>query len=192
MRVTLGRPFAIAEFPPPVPEAMARSISMPQGLLPSSKKVKWSEREDQILAGNIQKYGTINWSVIACGLPGRTGKQCRERWANQLDPTLNRDSWTPSEDSILIAQQQNCGNCWSKIGQFLPRRSANAIKNRWCWLARHHANTPRMAEPQQADPAPIPAGDPRPRPPDQQFFTPRELFEKSDPFALGLSDFSWE
>jgi hypothetical protein len=99
--------------------------------------------EDKALVASVQKFGTSNWSVVAAALPGRSGKQCRERWTNQLDPNLNREDWTPPEDAILVFQQKSCGNCWAKITAFLPRRSANAIKNRWCWLMRNRSHLPR-------------------------------------------------
>jgi hypothetical protein len=100
------------------------------------KKMRWTPEEDQCLENMVAQYGTTNWAIIATSLLGRSGKQCRERWTNQLNPTLNRDEWTAQEDAILIAQQKVHGNSWSRIGQFLPRRSSNAIKNRWCCLAK--------------------------------------------------------
>ena len=39
--------------------------------------------------------GNIKWSVIAAQLPGRIGKQCRERWFNHLDPDIKKGDWTP-------------------------------------------------------------------------------------------------
>jgi hypothetical protein len=32
----------------------------------------------------------IRWSAVAEGLPGRIGKQIRERWFNHLDPELKK------------------------------------------------------------------------------------------------------
>jgi hypothetical protein len=110
------------------------------------RKVKWTDAEDEMLLSYVEKYGTSNWSLIASGMPGRMGKQCRERWTNRLDPILNRDDWTPQEDAILLYQQKTCGNCWSRITGFLPRRSANAVKNRWCWLARHNVRVQDLGE----------------------------------------------
>lgn len=112
----------------------------------SSKKVKWTEQEDQMLIQSIEQVGTSNWSLVASYLPGRSGKQCRERWTNQLDPMLNRDNWTPHEDALLLYNQQIYGNCWSKIMQFLPGRSSNSVKNRWCWLTRHRSHPPKAAQ----------------------------------------------
>ena len=34
------------------------------------------------------KHGDRKWAVIAQSLPGRVGKQCRERWTNHLRPDL--------------------------------------------------------------------------------------------------------
>jgi hypothetical protein len=109
-------------------------------------KVKWTDNEDKRLLAHIEQYGTSNWSAVAAGMYGRTGKQCRERWTNCLDPSLNRDAWTPQEDAVLLHQQSARGNCWSKIAEFLPHRSANALKNRWCWLARHNAVAPEKGK----------------------------------------------
>lgn len=35
-------------------------------------------------------------------MQGRSGKQCRERWHNQLDPSIKKEQWTEEEDRILL------------------------------------------------------------------------------------------
>ena len=42
----------------------------------------------------MNKYGTRNWSVVAGMMDGRAGKQCRERWMNNLDPSIKKGPWT--------------------------------------------------------------------------------------------------
>jgi len=42
-------------------------------------KGPWTEEEDSILMDCVSKYGAQTWSHIASKLPGRIGKQCRER-----------------------------------------------------------------------------------------------------------------
>lgn len=42
---------------------------------------------------------------MAALLPGRLGKQCRERWFNHLDPTVKKTEWTPHEDEVLFNAQ---------------------------------------------------------------------------------------
>jgi hypothetical protein len=118
--------------PPAAPSEPADSP-----LLSASHKRRWTEKEDDLLRLSIRRFGTLNWSIVAQVLPERTGKQCRERWMNQLNPKLCQDEWRPEEDCIVVQQQGICGNNWTHITQFLPGRSANAIKNRFVWLSRH-------------------------------------------------------
>ena len=38
----------------------------------------------------VHKHGAKKWSMIAGHLPGRIGKQCRERWHNHLNPEISK------------------------------------------------------------------------------------------------------
>jgi myb proto-oncogene protein len=62
------------------------------------------------------------WSAIAKHLPGRTGKQCRERWHNHLNPAINKDAWSLEEELSLIRAHQIYGNKWAELAKFLPGR----------------------------------------------------------------------
>ena len=44
-------------------------------------KKSWTAAEDDILAEVVAKNGAQRWSMVAAQLPGRAGKQCRERCA---------------------------------------------------------------------------------------------------------------
>jgi len=48
----------------------------------------WKHYEDRKLVELVAKYGPGNWSKIASGVPGRSGKSCRLRWHNQLSPDV--------------------------------------------------------------------------------------------------------
>ena len=50
----------------------------------------------------VKQCGVKSWSFIAKQLQGRLGKQCRERWYNHLNPSINKHPWTAEEDRVII------------------------------------------------------------------------------------------
>ena len=63
-------------------------------------KGPWTTREDELLTQMVQTHGTTRWSLVASSVKGRTGKQCRERWTNQLNPLINKRPWSTEEDEV--------------------------------------------------------------------------------------------
>ena len=103
-------------------------------------KGPWTSKEDKRLKELVGEFGT-RWSVIAERLPGRIGKQCRERWLNHLDDTIKRSPWTTNEDAILLEAHKTKGNRWSEIAKLLPGRPENSVKNRYTSLAHKQAKS---------------------------------------------------
>lgn len=100
------------------------------------RKNVWSAEDDAILLGQVNSIGPMNWNHMASFFPGRTAKQCRERWHNHLTNGIKKGDWRSDEDRTLLMSHSRLGNQWTKISKSLPSRSAGDVKNRYYTLVR--------------------------------------------------------
>ena len=101
-------------------------------------KQKFSEDEDRKITELVRMNGERGWRRIAENIPGRTARQCRERWKNYLSPKVSLDPWTNEEDELLKRLITEMGQQWSKMASFFPKRTDVTIKNRWALLKRRN------------------------------------------------------
>ena len=113
-----------------------------KGINPKIRRDKWSFSEDLVLGVSLIKiYGNKKWSKIANHLPGRTDIQCRERWCNILDPSLEEVEWTNEEDLKLLNLNKIYGNKWSLIAKQYGNRTDNTCWRRWKYLTCLNMNS---------------------------------------------------
>jgi len=77
----------------------------------------------------VDKYGPKRWTQISKHLQGRTGKQCRERWHNHLNPCIDKSAWTEEEDHKILILHKQMGNRWAEIAKYLPGRYVKCLKS---------------------------------------------------------------
>lgn len=107
------------------------NISLTDIEKPKRKLNPWTAEEDNLLRQAVEIYGCGSWKKICTLVPGRSRKQCRERYINTLADNVEKRMWTISEDVYIIRNVNKIGNKWAKICQGLPGRTSNAVKNRY-------------------------------------------------------------
>jgi len=85
---------------------------------------KWEPPEDATLTAVIkslvEEHGwasmsDADWRLVSARMPGRSTKQCRERYFNVLDPTIVRSPWRADELDVLFRAHNDLGNSWQEI-----------------------------------------------------------------------------
>lgn len=91
----------------------------------------WSQHEDSWLVTLVARNGPHNWVRISQEIGSRSPKQCRERYHQNLKPTLNHDPITAEEGELIEKMVAEMGKRWAEIARRLKGRSDNAVKNWW-------------------------------------------------------------
>jgi Myb-like DNA-binding protein FlbD len=100
-------------------------------IMVAHRRGPWSQHEDQWLVNLVARNGPHNWVRISQEIGSRSPKQCRERYHQNLKPSLNHDPITGEEGELIEKMVAEMGKRWAEIARRLKGRSDNAVKNWW-------------------------------------------------------------
>jgi hypothetical protein len=118
---------------------------------------KWTTQEDGTLIDAVKKYKNgEDWTAIAALIPGRTRKQCRQRWFKQVEPSsrttkiqskkdetpARAGKWATKEDSMLKDAVQKHNGDWVAISALVPGRTKKKCWNRWKYVLASKSDQP--------------------------------------------------
>ncbi|OHS94139.1 Myb-like DNA-binding domain containing protein [Tritrichomonas foetus] len=107
----------------------------------STLRKRFTDDEDKKLKHIVIDLGIHNWEEVSTHMPGRTARQCRDRYNNYLFKEISSTNFTAEEDAIILQKYSEIGPHWVAISQYLVGRSGNNVKNRWYkFLSKIYSN----------------------------------------------------
>lgn len=94
-------------------------------------KKKFTPEEDSKIIELVGDEKYPCWHYISQQIPGKTARQCRERYQHYLSPSISSAPWTEEENQLLETLQQQYGNNWAKITEYFKGRTNTYLKNKW-------------------------------------------------------------
>jgi Myb-like DNA-binding domain len=91
---------------------------------------RWTTDEDALLLSLIDVYGQ-DWRELSARFPGKSAKQIKERYLNQLDRRIIDSPWSSTEDFHLVLMIRTFGRSWCRIANEFPGRTELMLKNRY-------------------------------------------------------------
>ncbi|CAB4401800.1 hypothetical protein RhiirA5_494424 [Rhizophagus irregularis] len=97
----------------------------------------WNESEDGRLRYLVKQFRIcheqdeqISWASISYYMGTRTAKQCRERWINHLNETIDKSPLSEEEERyILTLSRLQPDLTYVQISEKLPGRTPLIVKN---------------------------------------------------------------
>ena len=94
------------------------------------KRGLWSPDEDDRLLGLVQRQGPNNWVRISQQVGHRSPKQCRARFHERVQSSLDKGPITPEEGNLIRRLVEEKGKNWGEIARVL-NRSQGIVKAWW-------------------------------------------------------------
>lgn len=92
----------------------------------NQKRGAWTREEDDLLLAGIKKFGYGRWKEIASIIPGRKGKQLKQRWDNTLAAKYVDQEWLQSK----IKDEGGMGSMKSSVPASVISRTNKSKTNK--------------------------------------------------------------
>jgi hypothetical protein len=140
----------------------------PDGI--ARKRNLFTAKEDAHLRELVTVCGSEDWEKVAGSMPGRTCRQCRERWFNYLSPSVRTEPWSEPEVTLLVNKVSELGPRWKSLEIHFPGRTDINIRNRYRQLQKSLGVSPEtILSPKTA----LPGSQAPPEPQAPESTTPR-------------------
>ena len=117
-----------------------------------ARKIKWQVDDDVLLIHAINLAGQ-NWPTVSKLVPGKTARQCRDRYQNVLSKQVDKSPFSPDEDALLLKLVQEHGQRFEHFTKYFSHRPGIALKNRYATLIAPKKPGRSKPQPPPEDPA---------------------------------------
>ena len=97
----------------------------------NSARLQWKKHEDELLEEAIKKYGPCKWSRIADMVPGKTRKQCCDRWRIHMKGSIGRNVWNRQDDAALEKAVREMGHNWPLVAKVVTGKTNKQCRERF-------------------------------------------------------------
>ena len=91
----------------------------------------WKNAEDEVLKAAVRKYGKQAWGRVASLITSKTAAQCKARYDEFLNPSINHGEWTAAEEQQLLKLYKALGSSWLSIASQMPGRTKAQCQMRY-------------------------------------------------------------
>ncbi|KAK3146059.1 hypothetical protein QOZ80_3BG0261000 [Eleusine coracana subsp. coracana] len=143
----------------PPAAASVRSVLIIKKSPPSVRRVlrirpsaAWTPEEDATLERLADEHGARHWRRVADHMPGRSSRQCRDRWRLHLARDEYHRPFTAADDEELARLFLRHAGRWSAVSRAAHRRTSRVMRRRWKEIRDTDAFLSKLWKPVIAEP----------------------------------------
>ncbi|GJN40873.1 hypothetical protein PR202_gn00286 [Eleusine coracana subsp. coracana] len=91
----------------------------------------WTPEEGATLARLADEHGARHWRRVAGLMPGRSSRQCRDRWRHHLARDDYHRPFTARDDEELARLFLRHDGRWKDVSRAARRRTSRVMRRRW-------------------------------------------------------------